>query len=302
MKRTHLGNRKDKSETNASAEGDFQPNSVAASRDDAPSHSFHFDIWFVFTLENWLLDFGRPIFGLYVSKLFPLSRPGFGDYCHMAYNIITALCLLQLMARSQRPVPKMLQHLLVTFFVMGASIHLVGDSVQHRLIHSGYLLHLSVRDNPIMKQLKPASLVESFELLDFYDEHLGHMMWYAPLFAAYLVYFYGSFGKSSSTGFGVWLLAIFGAGFEWYLVTEGQIFTIFILMFACMVPIVAFRAQQGLVMDPNAKFLFFRSALTLVLVAVWVAYLWNDETLRKKYPGWLYIPEPWAYVSLYWMH
>ena len=26
MKRTHLGNRKDKSETNVSAEGDFQPN------------------------------------------------------------------------------------------------------------------------------------------------------------------------------------------------------------------------------------------------------------------------------------
>eukprot|EP00731_Ephydatia_muelleri_P013642 Em0007g952a len=151
-------------------------------------------------------------------------------------------------------------------------------------------------------QLKPASLVESFELLDFYDEHLGHMMWYAPLFAAYLVYFYGSFGKSCSTGFGVWLLAIFGAGFEWYLVTEGQIFTIFILMFACMVPIVAIRAQQGLAMDSNAKFLFFRSALTLVLVVVWVAYLWNDDTLRKKYPGWLYIPEPWAYVSLYWMH
>ena len=67
----------------------------------------------------------------------------------------------------------------------------------------------------LFQQLKPASLVESFELLDFYDEHLGHMMWYAPLFAAYLVYFYGSFGKSSSTGFGVWLLAIFGAGFEW---------------------------------------------------------------------------------------
>jgi hypothetical protein len=30
-------------------------------------------------------------------------------------------------------------------------IHLVGDSVQHRLIHGGYLLHLSVWDNPIMK-------------------------------------------------------------------------------------------------------------------------------------------------------
>lgn len=75
----------------------------------------------------------------------------------------------------------------------------------------------------LLQQLKPASLVESFELLDFYDEHLGHMMWYAPLFAAYLVYFYGSFGKSCSTGFGVWLLAIFGAGFEWYYTCAPQV-------------------------------------------------------------------------------
>ena len=34
---------------------------------------------------------------------------------------------------------------------MGASIHLVGDSFSHRLIHCGYQLHLSVRDNPIVK-------------------------------------------------------------------------------------------------------------------------------------------------------
>ena len=34
---------------------------------------------------------------------------------------------------------------------MGASIHLVGDSFNHRLIHCGYQLHLSVRENPIIK-------------------------------------------------------------------------------------------------------------------------------------------------------
>lgn len=42
---------------------------------------------------------------------------------------------------------------------MGASIHLVGDSINHRLILSGYQLHLSVRENPIIRDLKPASLV-----------------------------------------------------------------------------------------------------------------------------------------------
>lgn len=44
-------------------------------------------------------------------------------------------------------------------FIMGASIHLVGDSVNHRLLFSGYQHHLSVRENPIMKNLKPETLV-----------------------------------------------------------------------------------------------------------------------------------------------
>lgn len=44
-------------------------------------------------------------------------------------------------------------------FVMGASIHLVGDSVNHRLLFSGYQHHLSVRENPIIKNLKPETLV-----------------------------------------------------------------------------------------------------------------------------------------------
>ena len=44
-------------------------------------------------------------------------------------------------------------------FIMGASIHLVGDSVNHRLIFSGYQNHLSVRENPIIKNLKPETLV-----------------------------------------------------------------------------------------------------------------------------------------------
>lgn len=48
----------------------------------------------------------------------------------------------------------------IIMFVMGASIHLVGDSVNHRLIFSGYQHHLSVRENPIIKNLKPETLVK----------------------------------------------------------------------------------------------------------------------------------------------
>jgi hypothetical protein len=39
--------------------------------------------------------------------------------------------------------------------------------------------------------------------------------------------------------------------------------------------------------------------ITLLLVALWVAWLWNDPVLRKKYPGVIYVPEPWAFYTLH---
>lgn len=115
--------------------------------------------------------------------------------------------LLQLIERSPKTLPRSMVYISIIVFVMGASIHLVGDSVNHRLIFSGYQLHLSVRENPIIKNLKPETLVsrervrpapcgtppaspspaslspllpfqiDSFELLYYYDEYLGHSMW-----------------------------------------------------------------------------------------------------------------------------
>lgn len=112
----------------------------------------------------------------------------------------------QLIERSPKTLPRSMVYVSIIMFVMGASIHLVGDSVNHRLIFSGYQHHLSVRENPIIKNLKPETLVkrhqktarsyltaarslcpfkplfvalqiDSFELLYYYDEYLGHSMW-----------------------------------------------------------------------------------------------------------------------------
>ncbi|XP_025775670.1 ceroid-lipofuscinosis neuronal protein 6 [Puma concolor] len=139
---------------------------------------FHFDLWFYFTLQNWVLDFGRPIAMLvFPLEWFPLNKPSVGDYFHMAYNIITPFLLLKLIERSPRTLPRSMIYVSIITFVMGASIHLVGDSVNHRLLFSGYQHHLSVRENPIIKNLKPETLIDSFELLYYYDEYLGHSMW-----------------------------------------------------------------------------------------------------------------------------
>lgn len=70
----------------------------------------------------------------------------------------TSLCP-QLIERSPRTLPRSMIYVSIITFIMGASIHLVGDSVNHRLIFSGYQHHLSVRENPIIKNLKPETLV-----------------------------------------------------------------------------------------------------------------------------------------------
>ncbi|XP_046898218.1 ceroid-lipofuscinosis neuronal protein 6a isoform X1 [Hypomesus transpacificus] len=265
--------------------------------------NFHFDIWFCLMLQNWVLDFGRPIVMIILPlEWFPLNKPSAGDYFHMAYNVLTPFLLLKLIERSPRSLPRSAVYLCIITFVMGASIHLVGDSINHRLILSGYKLHLSVRENPIIKDLKPTSLIDCFELLYYYDEQLGHLMWYIPFFLILFLYFTGCFTQikeEKKMPLSGWLLLWPSALYYWYLVTEGQIFELFLLSFLAMGALVVHRWRKGSNLDSNGEFLFYSFFLTMGLVVVWVTYLWNDPVLRKKYPGLIYVPEPWSYYTLY---
>lgn len=78
----------------------------------------------------------------------------------MAVNTDFSL-LLQMLGRNPRtpaPPPAAL-HLGLIAVVMGSSLHLVADSVTRRLLLLDYRLHLSVRENPLMKQFKDSPLV-----------------------------------------------------------------------------------------------------------------------------------------------
>ncbi|CAG2199273.1 CLN6 [Mytilus edulis] len=264
---------------------------------------FHWDLWLLLAVENWLFDFGRPIFALFVpQKWFPMNYPSVGDYCHMAYNVITPFCLLKLFERSPNKSSTTFNMLCIITFVMGASIHLVGDSINHRLVLLGYELHLSVRENPMMQQMQPQGLVDSFELLYLYDEVIGHLMWYIPFFISFFLYFVGCFTSKLTTPSSTvswWLLMLVSGLYYWYLVTEGQIFSVYIITFICMLAMVIIKKSKGQKMDVNGRFLFYSFTTTFVLVGVWVLWLWNDPILRHKYPGLLYIPEPWSYYTLY---
>jgi ceroid-lipofuscinosis protein 6 len=52
-------------------------------------------------------------------------------------------------------------------------------------------------------------------------------------------------------------------------------------------------------LDENGRFLLNTFQLTLLLVGAWCYYFWTDEQLRKKYPGLIYVPEPWSVYSLH---
>ncbi|XP_078739817.1 ceroid-lipofuscinosis neuronal protein 6-like [Lampetra fluviatilis] len=283
---------------------------------------FEFWLWVALVLENWVLDFGRPIAMLALPlEWFPLSRPSAGDFLHMVYNVLTPHLLLQLLERCSGQRPGVLPLLLSALLVMGASLHLVGDSVGHRLLHSGYLLHLPLRENPIMQQLQPQSLVESFELLYFYDEHLGHYMWYCPYFLLLGLCFAASFtaeppgrlhggrgglnrGGLSAGGLtpGGLLLLPPSALYHWYLITEAQIFPLALLTVLLLVALWASERlllRRDLRPDANGRFVAASLGLALLAACAWAWALSGDARLRQRYPGALFMPEPWAYYSLH---
>lgn len=65
----------------------------------------------------------------------------------------------QLLDRSPRTPPRLAVNLGIIAVVMGTSLHLVADCIVRRLLLIGYQLHLSVRENPDMRNLKPSWVV-----------------------------------------------------------------------------------------------------------------------------------------------
>uniref|UniRef100_A0A5F9DID1 CLN6 transmembrane ER protein n=1 Tax=Oryctolagus cuniculus TaxID=9986 RepID=A0A5F9DID1_RABIT len=125
---------------------------------------------------------------------------------------------------------------------------------------------------------------------------------YVPFFLILFMYFSGCFtacrAHSALPGPALLLLGPSGL-YYWYLVTEGQIFILFLFTFFAMLALVLHQKRKRLFLDSNGLFLVYSFALTLSLVALWVAWLWDDPVLRKKYPGVIYVPEPWAFYTLH---
>ena len=100
--------------------------------------NFQWKLWLLFCIENWILDFGRPIFALFVSAGFPLSLPSIGDYCHMLYNTITALVLISLLQNTRTPIPRLIQVYVCVYtdvHVHDMSVHYI-NSVMYNLFSS----------------------------------------------------------------------------------------------------------------------------------------------------------------------
>ena len=103
-----------------------------------------------------------------------------------------------------------------------------------------------------------------------------------------------------SPSFMLHVLLVLSTIYQWYLITEGQLIEIYIASLMIMVIIWIYNVLvAGKHMDINGWFLLTQNVLTGFLIIIWVMYLWDDPVLRVRYPGWLYVPEPWSYWSLY---
>lgn len=84
------------------------------------------------------------------------------------------------------------------------------------------------------------------------------------------------------------------------MVTEGQITPLFLASLSTMHICLLFKKYvSNKDLDVNGKFLLVTFQLTLIFVALWSYYFWDDAILRQKYQGLIYVPEPWSVYSLY---
>ncbi|KAM8861215.1 ceroid-lipofuscinosis neuronal protein 6 homolog isoform 1-T1 [Synchiropus picturatus] len=235
-----------------------------------PDAQFHLDLWLGFTVQNYFLDVGHTI--------------------------------LMLLRRSPRSMPSLAVHLGVIAVVMGTSLHLVVDSVVHRLLSSGYQLHLPINENPLLKMTKPPSLVGIIEMLFFFDQTIGHLLWCVPLFLALFLYFGGCFchkQKRRNIPAAAWMLSVPNAVYFWFLITERQTFILFTFTFFAMAATVMHQRRRGMVPNSNGLLMLSSFSTAFIMVGVWIICLWNNEALRRRHPGLIYLPQPSVVYSLH---
>uniref|UniRef100_A0A3Q3MFK6 CLN6 transmembrane ER protein b n=1 Tax=Mastacembelus armatus TaxID=205130 RepID=A0A3Q3MFK6_9TELE len=268
---------------------------------------FHLDLWLGFIIQNWALDVGQHVAMLVLSAdWFPANRPGAAEYLHILYNVTTPLVLLEMLERSPRMLPRLAVRLSIISVVMGTSLHLATDSITRRLVLIGYQLHLSVRENPVMKNIKPSSLVGSGSDPQILFSPINHLIFssYVPLFLALFLFFSGCFccRKQETMPAAAWMLLVPNIAYYWYLITEGQTFILFTFTFFAMMATVMHQRRRGMLLDANGLFLLYSFSAALSLVALWVVCLWSDAALRRKHPGLIYVPQPCAVYTLHLRH
>lgn len=268
---------------------------------------FEAALWASFVALNIVTDFGRPFAALQDT---PLSLPSAGDALHLLYNLAMPTVLLALVWRARperRRVPAWAAMGLAVTLATGASVHLVGDSVNHRLILLGYENHVPLEENELFRGMRP-ELLDVFRLLYFFDEVLGHHLWYVALFGLQLAYYDACHGAAAAKkrirggagagGLVASALAAAQAAYHWYLASEGQITELYLVTLACMLALTAAHAQRGRSLDANGVFMLRSFAGGAALLAAWAWWLWDDADLRERYPELVYMPEPWSWYTL----
>uniref|UniRef100_A0A3B3ZQ77 Uncharacterized protein n=1 Tax=Periophthalmus magnuspinnatus TaxID=409849 RepID=A0A3B3ZQ77_9GOBI len=150
---------------------------------------------------------------------------------------------------------------------------------------------------------RPIVMVDIFELLGYYDDTVGHVMWSVPYFLVLFLYFGGCFchkKQQQKMPRAAWILMLPNALYIWFVVTERQTFILFLFTCFAMVATVMQQRRRGFDnMSLKYNLILHSFSIALLLVIPWSSCWWRDEVLRRKHRGLLFIPQPRTVFSLH---
>ena len=195
------------------------------------------------------------------------------------------------------------------FTSQGMAIHLIGDSVQSRLVDMGVDTSMHVSETPLIKACANAvydvpnvrcqpggafqdidpewcsgpglvtKMNEMFENLYIYDEYIGHYIWIAGELFCLLLFFWGCFVKDRAMvgkrPHLLWYVALAPLPLMYfpYFYIEAQAWPIFILFCFVMAVRYLYMKRLGWHLDVNGTFLLQWWGLSLLVFIIWVAVL-----------------------------
>ncbi|XP_077988484.1 ceroid-lipofuscinosis neuronal protein 6 homolog [Glandiceps talaboti] len=273
-----------------------------------PAGTFHTYIWVTLILAFWILDIGVHLLKIqFPIELSSFSKATVVDWMYISYSFVVPFCFYKLWESSPSRISSTVMLPALVVLTIGACMQTVIGTVTRRLQAFGYDSEWSVGENSVMQFVKPTQLVDVFEMLITLGLNSGFHLWWISFLLTLLFYFFGCFiKKTSKLPEGIqqlrqtsWSMLPLFAVYFWYMVSQYQLLTPFLLTLFVMLVYQLFQQSLHRITDENGQFLLQSMGIAVVFLVTWKWLLCRDEALSELYPGIFGIPKPWTYVRMY---